>query len=81
MIETRSLHVLVSSDHPLADEQVAQAIARVLARYAVDFTPGVEVTVPHDGDGVTYVASAHTSFSSYVRASRTRNAVRRESAK
>ena len=81
MIETRSLHVLVSSEHPLADEQVAQAIARVLSRYAVDFTPGVEVTVRHDGDDITYVASAHMSFLSYVRASRTRSTVRRESAK
>jgi hypothetical protein len=81
MIEAHSLHVLVSSDHPLADEQVAQAIARVLSRYAIDFTPGVEVNVPHDGDDVTYVASAHMSFLSNLHASRTRSTIRTESAK
>ena len=57
-IETRSLHVFVSSDHPLADEQVAEAVARVLSRYAIDFTPRIELNMPHDGDDVTYVASA-----------------------
>ena len=60
-IEARSLHVYVSSHHPLADEQVAEVIARVLSRYAFDFTPGVEVNVPHDGGDVTYVASVTIS--------------------
>jgi hypothetical protein len=32
MVEARSLHVIVSSDHPSADEQVAEAIARVVSR-------------------------------------------------
>jgi hypothetical protein len=43
MVEIRSLHVLVSSHHPSADEQVAEAIARVASRYAVDLTPEIEV--------------------------------------
>ena len=76
-IEVRSLHVLVSSEHPLADEQVAEALARVLSRYAVDFRPGVEVKVPHDGEEVTYVANAHKSFLSYVRAAKTASEVAR----
>jgi hypothetical protein len=63
-IETRSLHVLVSSDHPLANEQVAEALARVLSRYAVDFTPGLEVNVPQDGNDVPYVASAPNTIGS-----------------
>jgi hypothetical protein len=32
MVEARWRHVIVSADHPLADEQVAEAIARVLSR-------------------------------------------------
>ena len=70
-IEARSLHVIVSSDHSLANEPVAEAVARVLSRYAIDFTPGVKINVPHDGDEVTYMASAPKSFSSYQRAART----------
>ena len=35
-VEARSLHVVVWSDHSDADEEVAEAIARVLTRYAVD---------------------------------------------
>ena len=76
-IEARSLHVLVSSNHPLADGHVAEALARVLSRYAVDFRPGVEVNVPHDGEDVTYVANAQKSFSSYVGAAKTGSAVGR----
>ena len=49
MVEARSLHVLVSSHHPSADEQVADAIARVASRYAVDLTPEIEVNVPQSG--------------------------------
>ncbi len=76
-VESRSLHVLVSSEHPLANEQVAEALARVLSRYAVDFRPGVEVNVPHDGEDVTYVANAQKSFLSYVRAAKTASEVGR----
>jgi hypothetical protein len=35
---------------------VAEAIARVLSRYAVDFKSGVEVTFRQDGINVAYVA-------------------------
>jgi hypothetical protein len=49
MIEARSLHIIVSSDHPSADEHVAEAIARVVSRYAVDLTPEIEVNVPQAG--------------------------------
>jgi hypothetical protein len=55
MVEARSLHVIVSSDHPSADEQVAEAIARVVSRYAVDLRPEIEVNVPHAESKVTYV--------------------------
>jgi hypothetical protein len=58
MIEARSLHIIVSSDHPSADEQVAEAIARVVSRYAVDLTPEIEVNVPQAGIKVPYVANA-----------------------
>ena len=37
VVEARSLHVVVWSNHSDADEEVAEAIARVLTRYAVDF--------------------------------------------
>jgi hypothetical protein len=70
MVEARSLHVIVSSDHPSADEQVAEAIARVVSRYAVDLRPAVEVNVPHAGSKVTYVAKAAMRFSSHLRAAR-----------
>jgi hypothetical protein len=56
MVQADSLRVVVSSDHPEADERVAEAIARVLSRYAVDYTSGVEVNVPHDGMRVSYQA-------------------------
>jgi hypothetical protein len=58
MVEVRSLRVLVSSHHPSADEQVAEAIARVASRYAVDLTPEIEVNVPQAGINVPYVAKA-----------------------
>ena len=70
MIEARSLHIIVSSDHPSADEQVAEAIARVVSRYAVDLTPEIEVNVPRAGIKVTYVAKAAMRFSSHLRAAR-----------
>jgi len=70
-IEANWLHVLVSSDHPLADKQVAESIARVLSRYAIDFTAGVKVTVPFDGDDITYVVSAYNKrFLSHVLAAK-----------
>ena len=43
MVEARWLEMMVSSDHPLADERVAEAIARVLSRYWVDTASGVEL--------------------------------------
>jgi hypothetical protein len=43
MVEARRLEMMVSSDHPLADERVAEAIARVLSRYWVDAASGFEV--------------------------------------
>jgi hypothetical protein len=67
MVEARSLHVIVSSDHPSADEQVAEAIARVVSRYAVDLTPEIEVNVPQAGINVSYVAKAVMRFSSHLR--------------
>ncbi len=68
MIEARSLHVIVSSDHPSADEQVAEAIARVVSRYAVDLRPAIELNVQRDGVKITYVAKAALRFSSHLRA-------------
>ena len=68
MIEARSLHVIVSSDHPSADEQVAEAIARVVSRYAVDLTPEIEVNVPQAGIKVPYMGKAALRFSSRLRA-------------
>jgi hypothetical protein len=53
-----------------ADEQVAEAIARVVSRYAVDLTPEIEVNVPRAGIKVTYVAKAAMRFSSHLRAAR-----------
>jgi hypothetical protein len=70
-VEARSLHVVVWSSHSDADEEVAEAIARVLSRYAVDLASGIEVTIPHDGVGVTYVARAAINLTSVVRAART----------
>ena len=62
MVEARSLHVIVSSHHPSADEQVAEAIARLTSRYAVDLTPEIEVNVPQAGINVPYVARAVMRF-------------------
>jgi hypothetical protein len=68
-IEASSLHVVVSSDHPLAEMQLAEAIARVLSGYAIDLTAGLNVTVPCNGQDVPYVAHAYNKrFFSYVRA-------------
>ncbi len=71
VVEARSLHVIVWSSHPSADEQVAEALARVISRYAVDLGSGVEVTVPHDGIAVTYIARAAMNLASVVREART----------
>jgi hypothetical protein len=73
MVEARAQHVLVSSDHHSADEQVAEAIARVLSRYAVDLRPEVEVKVSHDGVEVPYVARPTMSLASLVREARTQS--------
>jgi hypothetical protein len=70
LVEAHWRRLIVSSDHPSADEQVAEAIARVLSRYAVDYGSGVEVTMSHDGVEVTYVASQPMSLASALRASR-----------
>jgi hypothetical protein len=57
MIEARWLEIMVSSDHPLADERVAEAIARVLSRYWVDTASGVELIMTHRGADIAYLAS------------------------
>ena len=69
-VVVRSLRVIVSSDHPYADEQVAEAIARVVSRYAVDLTGGIEVSILHDGVGLKYVVRAAMNLASAVRAAR-----------
>jgi hypothetical protein len=74
-VEARSLHVVVWSSHPDADEEVADAIARVLSRYTVDLASGVEISVPHQGDEVTYVARTAKGLASAVREARAANAV------
>jgi hypothetical protein len=56
MVEARWRQLVVSSHDPSADEQIAEAIARVLSRNAVDLSSGVEVPMMHDGVKVTYVA-------------------------
>ncbi len=73
MVEARALHVVVSSNHPAADVQVAEAIARVMSRYAVDLTPEVKVNVPYDGVEVPYVARPAMSLASQLRAARAGN--------
>jgi hypothetical protein len=70
VVEARSLHVVVWSSHPSADEGVAEAIGRVVSRYAIDLSSGVEVTVLQDGINVTYVARAAINLASVVRAAR-----------
>jgi hypothetical protein len=71
MVEARWRQLVVSSDHSSADERVAEAIARVLSRYAVDLGPEVEVKVSHDGVEVSYVARPVMSLASHVREART----------
>ena len=71
MVEAHLLHVVVCSNHPSAEEQVAEAIGRVLSRYAVDLGLGVEVPVPHKGVEVTYIARRPMSLASIVRQART----------
>jgi hypothetical protein len=58
MVEARWLEMMVSSDHPLADERVAEAIARVLSRSWVDAASGFEVIMTHRGANITYLARA-----------------------
>jgi hypothetical protein len=70
LIEAHWRQLIVSSDHPSADEQVAEAIARVLSRYAVDYSSGVKVTVSHDGTEVTYVVARPMRLAGALRASR-----------
>jgi hypothetical protein len=70
MVEARWRQLVVSCDDAAADERIAEAIARVLARYSVDFGAGVQVTMPHDGANVTYVARAAINLASAVRAAR-----------
>jgi hypothetical protein len=71
MVEARWRQLVVSSDDAAADEQIAEAIARVVARYAVDLRSGVQVTMRHDGANVTYVGGAAINLASAVRAART----------
>jgi hypothetical protein len=59
MVEARWLEMMVSSDHPLADERVAEAIARVLSRSWVDAASGVEVILTHRGANIAYLARAN----------------------
>ncbi|HEY7244032.1 MAG TPA: hypothetical protein VH678_09140 [Xanthobacteraceae bacterium] len=73
-VEARSLHVVVWSSHPNADEQIAEAVARVVSRYAVDLSSGIEITFPQDGVNVTYAASAAINLASVVRAARAASA-------
>jgi hypothetical protein len=70
MVEARWRQLVVSCNDAAADEQIAEAIARVLARYAVNFGTGVQITVPHNGAKVTYVARAAINLASAVRAAR-----------
>jgi len=58
-VEARWLQLIVSSVHPCADERVAEAIARVLSRYAVDYASGIEVVMPQDGLQVPYQVAVH----------------------
>src|SRR5947209_11350066 len=73
MVEARWRQLVVSSDHAAADEQIAEAIARVLARQAVDLRSGVQVTMRHDGANVTYVARTASNLASAVRDARRRS--------
>jgi hypothetical protein len=59
MVEARWRQLIVSSDHPSADERVDEAIARVLSRYAVGYSSGVDVVMPHEGVRVAYQARTH----------------------
>ncbi len=58
MVEARWLEMMVSSDHPLADERVAEAIARVLSRYWFDTASGVELIMTHRGANIAYLVRA-----------------------
>ena len=51
---------------------MAEAIARVLSRYAVNIKSGVEVTFPQDGINLAYVAKPAINLASAVRAARMR---------
>jgi hypothetical protein len=73
-VEARWRQLIVSSDDASADEHIAEAIARVAARYAVDLGSGVQVTMAHDGVDVTYVARAALNLASVVRAARRQSA-------
>jgi len=70
LVEVRSVHVVIWSSHPSADEQVAEAIARVVSRHPVDLSSGVEVAFPQDGVNVPYVAKRATNLVTHLRAAR-----------
>ena len=42
----------------MADERVAEAVARVLSRHWVDTTSGVELIMTHRGANIAYLARA-----------------------
>lgn len=70
VVEVRSLHVVVRSSHPSADEQVAEAIVRVVSQYAVDLSSGVEVAFPQHGVNVPYVAKRAMNLITHLREAR-----------
>ena len=70
MVEARWRQLVVSCDDPSADQQIAEAIARVVARYAVDLRSGVQVTMSQSGTNVTYVAKPAINLISVLRAAR-----------
>jgi hypothetical protein len=70
MVEARWRQLVVSSNDAAADEQIAEAIARVVAHHAVDLRSGVQVTMAHDGVNATYVARTATNLASAVRGAR-----------
>jgi hypothetical protein len=62
MVEAGWLEIIVASGHPLADERVAEAVARVLSRYWVDAASGVEVIMTHAGASVAYLAKQRSDL-------------------
>jgi hypothetical protein len=68
--KVRSIRVVIWSSHPSADEQVAEAIARVISRHAVDLSSGVALAFPQDGVNVPYVAKRAMNLVTHLRAAR-----------